>query len=355
MNKLISIDNVASSISRREFLRFCGLGLVGLVLPERLVEDSIGRFTDDSHHDLFGRVTRPGQELFDEPDVESEVIEGLVTDSVRKITGVTVSESDPSPNRIWYELDGQGFSHSRYIQPVYNIENKISTVIPEDGCLGEVTVPFVDAYRYADENSPRVYRLYYGSTYWVLKYEKDQVGKVWYQLLDDRNYNYFYVPAIYVRMVQASELLPISPDIPWEKKHIEVDLSKQTMTAFEGEKVVFMSRISSGRHSKEGGFLTPTGYYRTTRKRPCRHMANLGNDSYIGFDLPGVPWVSYFTSNGVAFHGTYWHNDYGVPHSHGCINLTPDAAKWVYRWTTPAVPFNEYIYKDDNGTRVIVY
>jgi lipoprotein-anchoring transpeptidase ErfK/SrfK len=83
-------------------------------------------------------------------------------------------------------------------------------------------------------------------------------------------------------------------------------------------------------------------------------MAYPSDNVYIGYDLPGVPWVSYFTSNGVAFHGTYWHNDFGVPHSHGCINLTPEDAKWVYRWTTPAVPPKDYIYSNDNGTRVIV-
>ena len=63
-----------------------------------------------------------------------------------------------------------------------------------------------------------------------------------------------------------------------------------------------------------------------------------GNLAANGFDLPGVPWVSYFTERGVAFHGTYWHNDYGRPRSHGCVNLTPAAAKWIYRWTNPVVP-----------------
>ena len=54
-----------------------------------------------------------------------------------------------------------------------------------------------------------------------------------------------------------------------------------------------------------------------------------------GFDLPGVPWVTFFTSTGVSFHGTYWHNDYGTPRSHGCVNLLPEDAKFLYRWTSP--------------------
>jgi len=65
-----------------------------------------------------------------------------------------------------------------------------------------------------------------------------------------------------------------------------------------------------------------------------------------------VPWVLYLTEKGISFHGTYWHNDYGRPRSHGCINLTPQSAKWLFRWTMPTVPFDkEYVY-GLVGTRV---
>jgi lipoprotein-anchoring transpeptidase ErfK/SrfK len=65
-----------------------------------------------------------------------------------------------------------------------------------------------------------------------------------------------------------------------------------------------------------------------------------------------VPWVLYITESGISFHGTYWHNDFGRPRSHGCINLTPQAAKWLYRWTMPVVqPTNQFAY-EDKGTKV---
>ena len=73
-----------------------------------------------------------------------------------------------------------------------------------------------------------------------------------------------------------------------------------------------------------------------------------------GYDVPGVPWVSYIDEEGVSFHGTYWHNDYGMPRSHGCINMTPDAAKWLYRWTRPVVPKNELEVWKAHGTAVNV-
>jgi lipoprotein-anchoring transpeptidase ErfK/SrfK len=80
-----------------------------------------------------------------------------------------------------------------------------------------------------------------------------------------------------------------------------------------------------------------------------------GNLANNGFDLPGIPWVSYITERGVAFHGTYWHNDYGKPRSHGCINLTSQAAKWIFRWTLPSLlPHEQYVY-DEFATQVDIY
>ena len=77
-----------------------------------------------------------------------------------------------------------------------------------------------------------------------------------------------------------------------------------------------------------------------------------GDLASSGFDLPGVPWVLYITQSGISFHGTYWHNDYGRPRSHGCINLTPQAAKWLFRWTTPNVSVDKEFVYGFVGTRV---
>ncbi len=355
MNNLFPFEKLITQISRRDFLRLCSLGFLGMTLPEKLIDETISAFPSEPHENLLGRVAKTGQKLYEEPDLQSGVIQNLQLDSIFKITDMAVNENDTSPNQIWYELDDQGFAHSKYIQPVRNNENRTNTRILGDGCLGEITVPFVDSYRQMYKKSSLVYRLYYASTYWVVSRAEDSSGEVWYTLLDDRTYTNFYVPAAAVRLVPKYELFPISPQVPWQQKRIDIDLSTQKMTAYENTKVVFTSRISSGIRTLEGGFSTPKGYFRITIKRPCRHMAYPGDDVYTGYDLPGVPWVSYFTSNGVALHGSYWHNDFGVPHSHGCINMTPEAAKWVYLWSTPAVLPSEYFHADDNGTRVIIH
>jgi lipoprotein-anchoring transpeptidase ErfK/SrfK len=155
------------------------------------------------------------------------------------------------------------------------------------------------------------------------------------------------VEAPHLRPVTAEELSPISQDV--RDKRIEIDLTRQRLTAIENGRPVFTTPTATGYFEGD----TPIGEFIVERKQPTRHMAsNLeGNE----FDLPGVPWVCYISWTGVSFHGTYWHNNYGAPQSHGCINLTPEAAKWVYRWTNPFVPIEEDYVETDHGTRVIIY
>jgi lipoprotein-anchoring transpeptidase ErfK/SrfK len=89
----------------------------------------------------------------------------------------------------------------------------------------------------------------------------------------------------------------------------------------------------------------------TYHKRPTRHMA-AGDLTAGGFDLAGVPWVMYLTDSGISIHGTFWHNDFGRPRSHGCINLTPAASKWFFRWTAPVVRPAELFAYQPKGTTV---
>jgi lipoprotein-anchoring transpeptidase ErfK/SrfK len=74
---------------------------------------------------------------------------------------------------------------------------------------------------------------------------------------------------------------------------------------------------------------------------PSRHMRAPENErgTSAWFDLPGVPWNTFFTYEGVAIHGTYWHNDFGARRSHGCVNVPIEVAKFVYLWTEPVTPY----------------
>ena len=163
----------------------------------------------------------------------------------------------------------------------------------------------------------------------------------------------FYVPAQHLRFVPTEELKPLSADVPSHEKRIEVHIPQQVMIAYEFNQPVFMARIASGAKFSNGDYSTPIGKHTTFHKRASRHMAR-GNLAANGYDLPGVPWNSYINEDGVAFHGTYWHNNFGRPRSHGCINMTPQASKWVYLWTKPDVPPDQEGIYEQTGTVVDV-
>jgi len=282
---------------------------------------------------------------YDRPSFSSKELGYYVTDTVVDIYEERVGDPKPAHNPIWLRTD-KGWIHSSYVQPVENVLNKPMNKIPSGGMLFEVTVPFTQSWAIIDKGWKRASRYYYASTHWAVFAFQGVYGEIWYQILDDRNGEVYVVKGEHLRPIDSRELTAISSEI--ENKHLEVDLEKQRLIAFENQHPVFTTRIATGYFKGD----TPKGEFRVERKQPSRHMSsNLeGNE----FDLPGVPWVCYISWTGVSIHGTFWHHNYGTPQSHGCINLLPEAAKWVYRWTEPFVPVEEDYVESDHGTRVIV-
>jgi lipoprotein-anchoring transpeptidase ErfK/SrfK len=135
-----------------------------------------------------------------------------------------------------------------------------------------------------------------------------------------------------------------------EAKWILVDLSEQIAVAYEAEKPVRAFIISSGLPN------TPTviGEFRILTKVKSQTMSG-GTGAYY-YNLPGVKWVQYFYAD-YSFHGTYWHNDFGRPKSHGCINMTNADAKWLFDWAGPVWDGKTIWFgssKENPGTLVIV-
>jgi lipoprotein-anchoring transpeptidase ErfK/SrfK len=151
----------------------------------------------------------------------------------------------------------------------------------------------------------------------------------------------YCVPAAFVRPVQPEELAPVSADIPPAEKRILVSTADQTLTAYEGDEIVLHTQVSTGIPSNgpsPNGIPTdtPQGYFHVEVKVPSRHMGDGDLTSDIeAYELPGVPWVSFFHQTGVALHGAYWHDNFGRMMSHGCVNMRIEDAKWIYRWTSP--------------------
>lgn len=108
------------------------------------------------------------------------------------------------------------------------------------------------------------------------------------------------------------------------KKHIYVDLSMQTLYAYEGTTQIMKTLISSGKWGR-----TPTGNWNIWTKIPVTRMA--GGQGADAYDLPNVRWVMYFY-NDYGFHTAYWHNNFGHPMSHGCINMRLIDAKQLFEW-----------------------
>ncbi len=335
------------NLTRRDFLKLSGAGLLALALADLRLDEARALEAPTSFQ---GRATFSGVQVYEAPSFNAkQARKRLGKDEVVDILAQTIGDGDY--NRIWYRF-AEGFTYSGWLQPVLTRLQTPVTQLPRPRVLGEVTVPFAETRRYVHPYADRAYRVYYGTTHWingVYAYEGD--GSYWYQVYDKTIELTFYVNATEMRLVPDEELSPLSPEVPDALKSIHVDLKTQYVTAFEGERMVYRSRCSSG-----AGPKTPLGDFQTYHKGPSIHMTNQGDAIQKIYDLPGVPWVSFFTGNGEAFHGTYWHNDFGKPRSHGCVNLPNSAAKFIYRWTSPTVPpETDYLYMPKTGTAVHVF
>ncbi len=288
---------------------------------------------------LLGRMVWPwGVKILSRPHPDGSELGQLKADDVVQIVREVVGKGVFNRNHVWYELE-QGYVYKPYLQPVRNIHNPPVKMLPADGLWAEVSMPYVDGRVKPAPDAKVLYRLYYSSIFKIKEVLTSADGTVWYRA-DTETEVRLYAPAEAFRIISADEIAPLSPNA--EKKRVVVDLSEQALSAFEGKAEVFRAKISSGAlfFGEDGKTLTsgtPGGDHIIWQKRVARHMQGGTRDS--GYDLPGVGWVAYFASNGAALHSTYWHNDFGTPKSHGCLNCRPEDAKWLFRWTAPAVPY----------------
>jgi lipoprotein-anchoring transpeptidase ErfK/SrfK len=146
--------------------------------------------------------------------------------------------------------------------------------------------------------------------------------------------------------------------VPRDERWIEVDISEQKLTAWEDGKIFIESLVSTGLP----WFPTPTGEFTIWLK--VRSTTMEGGEGKYYYNLPNVPYVMFIQNNeipgsrGYSLHGTYWHNDFGKVHSHGCVNLPTSTAKELYYWTYPVLSNNQksvYTSADNPGTRVVIH
>ena len=148
-------------------------------------------------------------------------------------------------------------------------------------------------------------------------------------------------------------------DLAPGEKWIDVDLTHQTLVAFEGTRPVYATLLSSGKRDekdKTKDHPTPTGTFRIQSKHVSSTM-----DGDVAADAPysieDVPWIMYFEGS-YALHGAFWHGNFGHMMSHGCVNLSPADAHSLFGWTEPRLPegwHGVFARTPADGTRVVIH
>jgi L,D-transpeptidase catalytic domain len=338
---------MTKKLTRRDFLKLSSITL------------GAAAFTTLSPTDLrlgqrlttLGRNTlRKGVKVLSRPNgYEGELVTLLEVDEVVEIYRAVVGRSyyGHEYNHVWFEIP-QGYVYSSWIQPVKDEIQTPLSVMPADGIFAELSVPYAEPHVEPDPNSalaldnPEYFdttRVYYSTVYKIDGMAADANNDLWYRVANDQEPYSFWLEAKYLRVITPEEISPLSPDVT--DKLIVADVETHWLSAYEGKTEVFRTRFSSGASyfapdGTEHEGINTHGEYPIYSKRITRHMA--GGVFPNGYNLPGIGWVSYWF-RGAAIHSTYWHNDFGHPRSHGCLNCTPEAAKWLFRWSTPPVPY----------------
>jgi hypothetical protein len=354
-------------ISRRDFLKLSGLGLSALAFKPYLLPNyeyfaTPKRLPQFPASEIIGRVTDNDVDLRSRPTNDPNLntsIGKLAADTLvewgREVVGNVIGGLT---NQKYVETP-QGYIYGSVLQRTKNIPNTPLTELPNgQGFFAEVTVPFIDLAHEGVVASPWLQdhivfnfppRLYYGQVVWI-----DQIRTVngfpeyrWNEDANGRGYGYgggygefFWGDGAGFKVLTDDDVSMISPDVDPAEKTISLDLDYQTLSCYESGREVFFCKVSSGKSFDPvtgeivDTYATPAGTLLTHWKIISKNMT-AGNES-AGYSTPAVPWCT-FIQGGVAIHGAHWHNAFGEKRSHGCVNVTPEDAKWIFRWTTPYV------------------
>jgi hypothetical protein len=281
-------------------------------------------------------------------------------------------------NNQRYVETPQGYVYASVIQPTRNIPNTPIAEMPAGlpGFWAEVTVPYIDLAHEGAVASPWMQdhiiynfppRLYYGQVVWIDQIRTNN-GFAEYRWNEDAGHGYgygaygefYWADGAGFKILTDEDVAPINPDVDPNDKRIESDLDNQTLSCFEGTTEVFFCRISSGiKYDFQTGqanseLATPVGNLLTHWKIISLNMT--AGTFQSGYSTPGVPWSTMISGEGIAIHGAFWHNAFGEKRSHGCINVTPEDAKWIFRWTTPYISLAQSemrVSLPDHGTIVV--
>lgn len=149
-------------------------------------------------------------------------------------------------------------------------------------------------------------------------------GERWYQVEQYPN------PDFYIHASLVDYVMPLArPATMHPGRWVDVNLTQQLLIAYENGQPQLVTLVATGK----SGYETDVGVWKVYWRQRVQDMDGGGSgpsDTY--YNLKDVPWIQYFNQSGEGLHGTYWHDDFGRQHSHGCVNLTQQDANWLYLW-----------------------
>lgn len=255
-------------------------------------------------------------------------------DRLRQGTVVFIYEEAPYEGAIWYRIGDGRWVHSGWVELIAASASAMAIgVAAAEGYslpVGWVvsTVLNVRARPGVSADNPPIDQLTHNQVVPIL--DQYQLGsETWYRIGEDRWVYGGWIAAAFERARPAS----IGADERW----VGVNLSQQTLVAYEGDRPVYAAMVATGLP----GTPTVQGIFRTWWRVPWRKMS--GGRPGMYYYLEEVPWTCYFYK-GYALHGAYWHDAFGRPRSHGCVNLSLYDAWWIFRWSEPGGPNSPAVY-----------
>lgn len=312
-----------------------GFLLLGVLILIGLNKSYLTALAEEVNFKL-GRVTTSNLNIRTGPGISYPITGTLTKNDIVSVKNFGYGPGSNPRNDLWLEIGPGKFIYSSEVQPVKDEPNKeIHFNHGKYGVFFMATIPVVKVHIAPDKTSKirDDYPIVYGTLHKVINTFKDpNLPIYWYQIYDVQfPYEKVYVNTQALRKIPEDFIEPIHPEVPAKEKWIDFDLSTGIFTAYESEEKVYSGKFSYG-----VGNYTPQGAFYVTYKRLLSDMRG------SGYLLPGVPAVTYFNHRGTAAHGTTWHNDWKTQRSHGCINLTPEDAWWIFRWLPPYLTLEDF-------------
>jgi hypothetical protein len=234
---------------------------------------------------------------------------------------------DNDAGETWYEIN-----YNEYVQA-----SDISMVDPSDfrgveissqperpfGWVVADVFPSSEPDGEPDESADKLLRYTFVEIYDVAQGEEEWL---WYDIGDGR-----WVKQTFFSIVDVN---PRPAEVGEDEYWVEVDLYEQTFAAYEGDQMVYATLISSGLNR----WPTREGIFQVEEQNRFREYKMSGAEGQVDYYfLEDIPYIMYFDMlNGIALHGTYWHDRFGYKHSHGCVNMTILDAEWTFGWSEEA-------------------